>query len=297
MGESSHPFRTGKQVTFLSGSSRFWRRFARNRLALLGALIILMLLICALLAPLIAPYDPIKTNIRARLQGPSAEHLFGTDDLGRDIFSRVLYGTRISLKVGLISVSISTSIGLLLGLFSGYLGGWVDTLVMRVMEVLFAFPAVLLAIAIMAVLGQSTTNVMIAVGIVYVPIFARITRGSVLAVRELEFIEAARCIGLRDVDIVFRHVLPNALDAVIVQVSLATAFAILAEAALSFLGLGTQPPDPSWGSMLSFGREYMLEAPWWTIFPGLAIFLTVLALHLIGDGLRDALDPRSDVRV
>ncbi|HEY66531.1 MAG TPA: ABC transporter permease [Caldilineae bacterium] len=297
MGESSHPFRTGKQVTFLSGSSRFWRRFARNRLALLGALIILMLLICALLAPLIAPYDPIKTNIRARLQGPSAEHLFGTDDLGRDIFSRVLYGTRISLKVGLISVSISTSIGLLLGLFSGYLGGWVDTLVMRVMDVLFAFPAVLLAIAIMAVLGQSTTNVMIAVGIVYVPIFARITRGSVLAVRELEFIEAARCIGLRDVDIVFRHVLPNALDAVIVQVSLATAFAILAEAALSFLGLGTQPPDPSWGSMLSFGREYMLEAPWWTIFPGLAIFLTVLALHLIGDGLRDALDPRSDVRV
>jgi len=266
-------------------------------LALLGALIILMLLICALLAPLIAPYDPIKTNIRARLQGPSAEHLFGTDDLGRDIFSRVLYGTRISLKVGLISVSISTSIGLLLGLFSGYLGGWVDTLVMRVMDVLFAFPAVLLAIAIMAVLGQSTTNVMIAVGIVYVPIFARITRGSVLAVRELEFIEAARCIGLRDVDIVFRHVLPNALDAVIVQVSLATAFAILAEAALSFLGLGTQPPDPSWGSMLSFGREYMLEAPWWTIFPGLAIFLTVLALHLIGDGLRDALDPRSDVRV
>ncbi|NOZ29941.1 MAG: ABC transporter permease [Chloroflexi bacterium] len=277
--------------------SRFWRRFARNRLALLGTLIIALLLISALLAPVIAPYDPIKTNIRDRLQGPSAAHLFGTDDLGRDIFSRVLYGTRISLKVGLISVSIATSIGLLLGLLAGYLGGWVDTLVMRTMDVLFAFPAVLLAIAIMAVLGQSTTNVMIAVGIVYVPIFARITRGSVLAVRELEFIEAARCIGLRDADIVRRHILPNALDAVIVQVSLATAFAILAEAALSFLGLGTQPPDPSWGSMLSFGREYMLEAPWWTIFPGLAIFLTVLALHLIGDGLRDALDPRSDVRV
>ncbi len=277
--------------------SRFWRRFARNRLALFGALIIVLLLVSALLAPVIAPYDPIKTNIRERLQGPSAAHLFGTDDLGRDIFSRVIYGTRISLEVGLISVSIATSIGLLLGLFAGYLGGWVDTLVMRLMDVLFAFPAVLLAIAIMAVLGQSTTNVMIAVGIVYVPIFARVTRGSVLAVRELEFIEAARCIGLRDVDIVFRHVLPNALDAVIVQVSLATAFAILAEAALSFLGLGTQPPDPSWGSMLSFGREYMQEAPWWTIFPGLAIFLTVLALHLIGDGLRDALDPRSDVRV
>ena len=282
---------------FAAGASRFWYRFTRNRMALFGAIIIALLLVSALLAPVIAPYDPIKTNVRERLQGPSAKHLFGTDDLGRDIFSRVLYGTRISLKVGLVSVSIATSIGMMLGLFSGYLGGWVDTLVMRVMDVLFAFPAVLLAIAIMAVLGQSTTNVMIAVGIVYVPIFARITRGSVLAVRELEFIEAARCVGLRDVDIVFRHVLPNALDAVIVQISLATAFAILAEAALSFLGLGTQPPDPSWGSMLSFGREYMLEAPWWTIFPGLAIFLTVLALHLIGDGLRDALDPRSDVRV
>lgn len=269
----------------------------RNRLAGFGALIIAGLLISALLASFVAPYDPIKSNLRERLEGPSTTHLFGTDDLGRDIFSRILYGTRISLKVGLVSVSISTTIGVFLGLFAGYLGGWVDTVVMRLMDVMFAFPAVLLAIAIMAVLGQSTTNVMIAVGIVYIPIFARITRGSVLAVRQQDFIEAARCIGLRDLNIIFKHILPNALDAVIVQVSLATAFAILAEAALSFLGLGTQPPEPSWGSMLSFGREYMLEAPWWTVFPGLAIFLTVLSLHLIGDGLRDALDPRSDVRV
>jgi len=279
------------------GFTQFWSRFARNRLAAFGALIITVLLVSALLAPFIAPFDPIKSNIRERLQGPSTAHLFGTDDLGRDIFSRILHGTRISLQVGFIAVAIATSVGLVLGLFTGYFGGWVDTVVMRLMDVMFAFPAVLLAIAIMAVLGQSTTNVMIAVGIVWVPIFARITRGSVLAVRELEFIEAARCVGLRNADIIFKHVLPNALDAVIVQVSLAMASAILAEAALSFLGLGTQPPEPSWGSMLSFGREYMLEAPWWTIFPGLAIFLTVLALHLIGDGLRDALDPRSDVRV
>jgi peptide/nickel transport system permease protein len=277
--------------------SRFWARFTRNKLAVFGALIIAILLVGAVLAPIIAPHDPIKSNIRERLQPPSAAHLFGTDDLGRDIFSRVVHGTRISLEVGLVSVTIATSVGLVLGLLAGYFGGWIDSIAMRLMDVLFAFPAVLLAIAIMAVLGQSTRNVMIAVGIVYVPIFARITRGSVLAVRELEFVEAARCIGLRSFDIIFKYILPNALDAVIVQVSLATAFAILAEAALSFLGLGTQPPDPSWGSMLSFGREYMLEAPWWTVFPGLAIFLSVLALHLIGDGLRDALDPRSDVGV
>jgi peptide/nickel transport system permease protein len=201
------------------------------------------------------------------------------------------------LQVGLVSVSIATAVGVLLGMLAGYFGGWTDTLAMRLMDIMFAFPGVLLAIAIMAVLGPSTTNVMIAIGIVYIPIFARITRGSVLTVSHRDFIQAARCLGLRPGRIIFRHILPNALDAVIVQVSLATAFAILAEAALSFLGLGTQPPAPSWGSMLSFGRQYMLEAPWWTIFPGLAIFLTVLALHFIGDGLRDALDPRSEVRV
>lgn len=280
----------------MSGSLQLWRQFARNRLAIFGFLIIIVLLVSALLAPFIAPYDPIKSSIRERLQVPSTAHLFGTDDLGRDIFSRVVYGSRISLQVGLVAVSIATLVGLVLGLFAGYLGGWVDNLVMRLMDVLFAFPTVLLAIAIMAVLGPSTTNVMIAIGIVYIPIFARITRGSVLVVRNQEFIEAARCVGLPPMSIIFKHILPNAFDAVIVQISLATAFAILAEAALSFLGLGTQPPEPSWGSMLSFGRQYMIEAPWWTIFPGLAIFLTVFALHLIGDGLRDALDPRSDIQ-
>lgn len=276
---------------------QFWRLFVRNRLALFGAMIIIALFVSALFAPIISPYDPVKSNIRERLTGPSVDHFFGTDDLGRDIFSRIVHGSRISLQVGLVSVSIATAVGMLLGVLAGYFGGWVDTIAMRLMDVMFAFPGVLLAIAIMAVLGPSTTNVMIAVGIVYIPIFARITRGSVLTVRNRDFVEAAYCVGLRPGRIIFRHILPNALDAVIVQVSLATAFAILAEAALSFLGLGTQPPAPSWGSMLSFGRQYMLEAPWWTIFPGLAIFLTVLALHLIGDGLRDALDPRSEVRV
>lgn len=276
---------------------QFWRLFVRNRLALFGAMIIMALFVSALFAPMISPYDPVKSNIRERLTGPSVDHFFGTDDLGRDIFSRIVHGSRISLQVGLVSVSIATTVGMLLGVLAGYFGGWVDTIAMRLMDVMFAFPGVLLAIAIMAVLGPSTTNVMIAVGIVYIPIFARITRGSVLTVRNRDFVEAAYCVGLRPGRIIFRHILPNALDAVIVQVSLATAFAILAEAALSFLGLGTQPPAPSWGSMLSFGRQYMLEAPWWTIFPGLAIFLTVLALHLIGDGLRDALDPRSEVRV
>ena len=276
---------------------QFWRLFARNKLAVFGAIIILFLFVSAALASAISPYDPVKSNLRERLTGPSASHLFGTDDLGRDIFSRIIHGSRISLQVGLVSVSIATAVGMLLGVLSGYFGGWIDTLAMRLMDVMFAFPDVLLAIAIMAVLGPSTTNVMIAVGIVYIPIFARITRGSVLTVRNRDFVDAARCVGLPSSRIIFRHILPNALDAVIVQISLATAFAILAEAALSFLGLGTQPPAPSWGSMLSFGRQYMLEAPWWTVFPGLAIFLTVLALHLIGDGLRDALDPRSEVRV
>ena len=275
------------------GLVTFWKRFARNRMALLGALIIAILVLSALFAPLIAPYDPIKSNIRERLEGPTLNHLFGTDDLGRDIFSRVVFGSRISLKVGLVAVSIATLGGMLMGVAAGFFGGLIDSLIMRLTDILFAFPAVLLAIAIMAVLGPSTVNVMIAVGIVYVPIFARITRASVLVVRSQDYVEAAHSIGASPLHIITRHVLPNALDAVIVQVSLAMAFAILIEAALSFLGLGTQPPDPSWGSMLSFGRQYMLEAPWWTLFPGLAIFATVFALHLIGDGLRDALDPKT----
>ncbi len=277
----------------MSGFHKFRKRFSRNHLAVLGVAIILLLLVCALFAPWLAPYDPIKSNIRARLEPPTLQHFFGTDDLGRDIFSRIIFGSRISLQVGLVAVSIATSAGMLMGILAGYFGGFLDSLLMRITDILFAFPAVLLAIAIMAVLGPSTFNVMIAVGIVYIPIFARITRASILVVRNQDYVEAAQSLGVRSAGIIFRHIIPNALDAVIVQISLAMAFAILVEAALSFLGLGTQPPDPSWGSMLSFGRQYMLEAPWWTLFPGLAIFLTVFALHLIGDGLRDALDPKT----
>lgn len=277
----------------MSGFHKFRKRFSRNHLAVLGVAIILLLLVCALFAPWLAPYDPIKSNIRARLEPPTLQHFFGTDDLGRDIFSRIIFGSRISLQVGLVAVSIATSAGMLMGILAGYFGGFLDSVLMRITDILFAFPAVLLAIAIMAVLGPSTFNVMIAVGIVYIPIFARITRASILVVRNQDYVEAAQSLGVRSAGIIFRHIIPNALDAVIVQISLAMAFAILVEAALSFLGLGTQPPDPSWGSMLSFGRQYMLEAPWWTLFPGLAIFLTVFALHLIGDGLRDALDPKT----
>lgn len=278
------------------GSAEVWRRFRRNRLAVLGAVVIAALTAGAIFAPWLAPHDPIASNIRERLQPPSAQHPFGTDDLGRDIFSRVIYASRVSLQVGFISVGIAAVAGVTLGLVAGYFGGWIDTIIMRVMDVLLAFPAVLLAIAIMAVLGPSITNVMIAVGIVYIPVFARVTRGSALAVREQEYVESARAAGRSAWGTLRRHVLPNALDAVIVQMSLTMAFAIAAEAALSFLGLGPQPPEPTWGSMLFFARNYMVEAPWWAIFPGLAIFVTVFSLNLIGDGLRDALDPRGTTR-
>lgn len=272
--------------------TRTWRRLRQHRLALVGAAMLVLLLLAALGANLVAPYDPLKMEMADRLQGPSLRHPFGTDDFGRDVLSRIIHGARISLKVGGTAVGIATAAGVSLGLVSGYMGGPVDNWVMRVMDVLLAFPAILLAIAIMAILGPSTVNVMIAIGIVYIPVFARIVRGSVLAVKENDYVEAARAIGVRDLGIMLRHVLPNAMDAIIVQISLALAFSILAEASLSFLGLGTQPPEPSWGSMLSFGREYITEAPWLTVFPGLAIFVTVFSLNLVGDGLRDALDPR-----
>lgn len=268
------------------------RRLRKNRLALFGLAVLMLLLLSAAFAPVLAPYPPLEMKLQERLQGPSLRHLFGTDDFGRDVFSRVMHGAQISMQVGLVSVSIGLFAGVYLGLTAGFLGGRVDALIMRLMDVLLAFPAILLAIAIMAILGPSTVNVMIAIGIVSIPIFARIVRGSVLAVKELEYVEAAHATGLNDGQIIWRHVLPNAMDAVIVQASLSLANAILAEAALSFLGLGTQPPQPSWGSMLSFGREFITDAPWLTIFPGMAIFVTVFALNLLGDGLRDALDPR-----
>jgi peptide/nickel transport system permease protein len=271
---------------------RALRRFRRHKLALFGLAVLYLLVVSALFPQPIAPYDPLAMEMRDRLMPPRAAYLFGTDDFGRDIFSRVIYGARISLQVGMIAVGIAATTSITLGLFAGYFGGLADSVVMRVMDVIFAFPAILLAITIMSLLGASTTNVMIAIGIVYIPIFARIVRGATLALRAQEYVEAARASGATSGRILWRHILPGTIDAITVQITLSLAYAILAEAALSFLGLGTQPPEPSWGSMLSFGRDYVREAPWFSFFPGLAIFVTVFSLNLVGDGWRDALDPR-----
>ncbi len=269
-----------------------WHRFRRHRLALAGLFFLALLGLSAAFAGVLAPYDPLEMRVRERLQPPSPAHPFGTDDFGRDILSRVVYGSRVSLQVGLVAVGIACAVGVPAGLVAGYAGGLVDGVIMRVMDSILAFPAILLAIAIMALLGPSTGNVMVAIGIVYTPVFARVVRGATLSVKACDYVEAARALGAGELRILLRHVLPGTLDPAIVQTSLALAYAILAEAALSFLGLGTQPPEPTWGSMLSFGRQWIQEAPWFTFFPGLAIFLTVLSLNLVGDGLRDALDPR-----
>jgi peptide/nickel transport system permease protein len=268
------------------------RRFLGNWLAAAGAALVVLLIILAVVGERLAPYDPNAIAMDNRIAPPSVMHWFGTDEFGRDVLSRVLAGARVSLLVGLIAVGISLTAGTLLGLVSGYYGGWVDETIMRVMDVFFAFPAILLAIAIVAALGPGINNAMIAIGIVYTPIFARITRGSVLAVRGDVYVEAARAVGNPDWRILMRHILPNIAAPIIVETSLSMAFAILAEAALSFIGLGTQPPDPSWGRMLSEGRAFIQLAPWIGIFPGLAIMVTVMGFNFLGDGMRDALDPR-----
>ena len=268
------------------------RKALRHGLVVSGGSIVLLLVLLALFGRALAPFDPLMMDFTARFAPPSWTHPFGTDDFGRDLFSRVLYGARVSVQVAFIAVSLSGVVGVTLGVLAGYLGGWVDELIMRVMDVVFAFPAVLLAITVMAILGRGVENAMIAIAIVYAPIFARVTRGAVIAVRDRELVTAARALGQRQLRIMFAHVLPNALGPIIVQTSLSLAFAILAEAALSFFGLGTQPPDPSWGRMLAEGRGFLGQAPWMGIFPGLAIMLSVLGFNLLGDGLRDVLDPR-----
>jgi len=268
------------------------RRLRRQPLSIFAAIVVLVLIFTAIFGPMLAPYDPNNIDMNSRFDAPSLAHPFGADDLGRDILSRIMVGARISLQVGLIAVGLSATVGTLLGLVGGYAGRITDEIIMRAMDILFAFPAILLAIAIMAALGKGITNAMIAIGIVYVPIFARIARSSVLAIREEEFIEAARATGSSDMRIMFRHILPNILSPLIVETTLSLSFAILAEAALSFFGLGTQPPDPSWGRMLSEGRAYFNQSPWLGIWPGLAIMMTVMGFNLLGDGLRDALDPR-----
>ena len=268
------------------------RALVGNRLALFGLVVLGTLVLVGLFGPVLAPAHPTAVDIPNRLASPSLTHLFGTDHLGRDVFSRVLVGARVSLQVAAIAVGISLAAGVTLGLVSGFYGRFVDDVIMRAMDVLFAFPAILLAIAILGVLGPTMTNAMIAVGIVFTPIFARVTRGSVLSVREEVYVRAARSLGASDLRLLRVHILPNVMAPIIVQASVSLAFAILIEAALSFLGLGVQPPNPSWGRMLLDGREFMRQAWWVTFFPGLAIFLTVASFNFVGDALRDVLDPR-----
>jgi peptide/nickel transport system permease protein len=254
--------------------------------------VIAVVLFMAVFGELIAPYGANEINVMNQLQPPSVEHWFGTDELGRDVFSRVIIAARVSVQVSLVSVAIALVVGVSIGLVSGYFGRWADIVGMRSMDVIFSFPVMLLALAIVAMLGAGIVPAMIAIGVVYTPYFARITRASVLSVREETYIRAARSIGAGDLRILRLHVLPNVMAPIIVQTSLSLAFAILTEAALSFLGLGVQPPQPSWGRMLFDGRGFLYEAWWMAVFPGIAIFVTVLALNLIGDAMRDALDPR-----
>jgi peptide/nickel transport system permease protein len=273
-----------------------WRALAavvvRNRLAAAGLVVLGLFVVLAVFGDAIAPYGRNEQRVAPRLQSPTWAHPFGADEDGRDLFSRVILGAETSLRVSLVAVGIALVAGVVLGLLAGYYRGWLDDVVMRLMDMLFAFPAILLAIAILAIRGRGAGNAMIAIGIVYTPIFARVTRASVLSVREEAYVRAARSVGAGDLRIVRRHILPNVATPIIVQTSISLAFAILAEAALSFLGLGTQRPEPSWGILLSDGRDYIQDAWWLTVFPGLAIFLVVLSFNVVGDALRDALDPR-----
>lgn len=269
-----------------------WRRLSGHRSALLGGSLVAVLLAVALVGPLVAPYDPVAMDLSNRFLPPSLAHPFGTDDFGRDVFTRVIYGARISLQVGIISLGIAGILGSLLGLLTGYVGGWLDAAGQWLVDVLLAFPGLLLALAIIAVLGPGLPNVMVAVGIGSMPAYARLMRGQVLSLKHDEFVEAARVIGCSSARILFVHILPNTLSPIIVLASLGFAGAVLSAAALSFIGMGAQPPTPEWGAMLATGREYLRDEWWIATFPGVAIALTVLGFNLLGDGLRDALDPQ-----
>jgi peptide/nickel transport system permease protein len=268
------------------------RRAARARLAPFGAAVLLLAITVALLAPVVAPYNPLKQNLNNTLARPDWTHLLGTDNVGRDVFSRVIYGTRVSLVAGFGSVVIAVLVGGLLGLLAGYAGGRADNLVMRMMDAVLSFPPLVLALALGAVLGAGLTGVVIALGVVYTPTFARLMRGQVLSITAREYVDAARALGAPGWRIAWSHVLPNATAPIVVQASLSVAFAILAEASLSFLGLGIQPPAASWGSMINAGRGYLQQAPWIVFGPGAALFITVVGLNFVGDAIRDALDPR-----
>ncbi|ADO43091.1 ABC transporter permease [Ketogulonicigenium vulgare] len=269
------------------------QRFMRNRGALIGAGVVLLFVLLAIFAPLLTPYDPAAPNYSAIRQGPSWAHIFGTDQLGRDQFTRIAYGARASLAAGMVSVLVAVILGVPIGLIAGYFGGFADMVISRFAEALLAIPSLILAISLAAFLGPSLTNAMIAIGVAATPIFIRLTRGQVLVARTEDFVEGARAIGLPHVWIILRYIMPNVLAPIVVQATITVATAIIAEASLSFLGIGIQPPTPSWGSMLNTAKDFLMQAPWMSAFPGIAIFMTVLGFNLLGDGLRDALDPRS----
>jgi peptide/nickel transport system permease protein len=271
---------------------RLWRRFRRNKGAVFGLGVVVAIVVMALCADIIAPYNPLEQNYARIMETPSVDHWLGTDSFGRDMLSRIIYGARIALIVGILAVLLAMVIGVTLGLISGYYGGIIDTVIMRVMDGVFAFPILILAIALMAVMGFGVRNVIIAVAVVSIAPFARVTRGDVLAVREEPYIEAARLSGIHNTAVIFRHVLPNVLAPIIVQGALRVSAAIITEAGLSFLGLGPQPPTPVWGSMIAEGRNFIVMAPHISTYPGIALMITVVGLNLLGDGLRDTLDPR-----
>lgn len=273
-------------------SNRAWRKLKASRSATAGLIIIGFFAILAMCAPILPIPDPVATSWSAIRKAPSAAHWFGTDDLGRDILSRMIWGAQASLMAGIFSVTLAIVIGVPFGLLAGYFGGWVDLVISRVTEALLAMPFLITAIALAAFLGPSLTNAMISIGLSAMPIFVRLTRGQVLAVKQEDFVEGARSVGLGHVDIMWRYILPNVTAPIIVQATLTVATAIIAEASLSFLGLGQQPPAASWGSMLNVAKNFLSQAPWMAMWPGAAIFLVVIGFNLLGDGLRDALDPR-----
>ncbi|MBA4535735.1 ABC transporter permease subunit [Bacillus aquiflavi] len=277
---------------WLANWKSFYKKFKRNKAALIGGYLILFLILTAIIGPYITTYDPTEIDYSIKLQEPSAKYWFGTDHHGRDIFTRIIHGMSLTLYVGFFSVTIGGAIGIFLGVIAGYYGGRLDSIIMRIMDVLLAFPGILLALAIVSVLGGSLNNVIIAVGIFSIPAFARIVRGSTLSVRKLEYIDAIKALGANDIRIIFKHVLPNISSPIIVQATLRIATAILTASGLSFLGLGAQPPTPEWGAMLSDGRSYIFDYPHVAFFPGVAIVIVVLAFNIFGDGLRDALDPK-----
>lgn len=275
-----------------SPTKEFWKKFKKQKLALIAGVFIIFLIVISIIGPFISPFDFAKADYKQTLQGPSWDHWAGTDAFGRDIFSRIIVGTKISLLVGFTSVFAGAVIGTILGLISGFYGKWIDSIIMRFCDVLFAFPGILLAIGIIAILGPGLENVVVAVAIFTIPMFARIVRSNTLMLKSSLYVEATKSLGAKNFRIIWRHIFPGAISSIIVYFTMRLGTSILTAASLSFLGLGAQPPSPEWGAMLSAGRDYLGSAPHITIFPGMAIMLTVLAFNLFGDGLRDALDPK-----